>query len=631
MKKVQSFVALLGLVLAGSIATPSHAAPAAPTEVVVADNSPNGAQPTAASARVTWRAVSGDTISYTVWATATNQVSRQGSLANCQDGICTSTVVSLTGGVVYSFIVTAVDRSDNSQTSAAGVNFTPRSISSAPTAGTAEVSNGQVVLTWTAPANRGGSAITSYRITDGNTVNLTVNGDLLTQTVTGLTNGSAYSFSIVAVNATGTSASSAFETVTVSSAPSAPAAPTVTVSGSSISVTWTAPAANGSTISGYNVYLVNSSGNDVGEPSSPSPATSTSLTITNVAAGTYRVQVMALAGSLQSARSASSSSVTVSGGSQDNTPSFNPNPIPNLDIGATLSVTATAPSGGQVTLSLSATPTGACTLTGSQITAVATGTCSLTATAVATGSFAEGTGVRTFNVKTAQSINFNPGESQSFPGSLALSATATSGLIVRFVASGACSISGSTLTFTAAGPCSVTASQPGNGAFSAAQSVTRTIQVTTASPSSGGGGIGGGGGGFGGGSGGGGGGASAGGGSSSSGGGSSARPAVKTRSDYVAVSETGRPTRSLALRSARASTTIKLGQTIRATLSGLTRGSRVNTTVTTPDKKTFNLSTKTTGNSGTFTSSILKPRLKGTYTVTLTSGSVRRVLSVKVN
>ena len=637
MKKHFVLAGIFSLAVSTIATPPAVASLSAPSAVVVADSSPNGTLPTAATATVSWRAVSGSNISYSVWATATNQTSREGTVANCQNGNCSSTVSSLTGGVSYSFVVTAIDTSTGNQAAASGVNFTPRSVPGAPTAGSAEVSNGQVVLTWTAPANNGGTAVTSYRISDGSNVNLSINGDLLTYTVTGLTNGSTYDFTIAAVNAVGTSATSTYASVTVTSAPSAPAAPTVSVSGSSIEVSWTAPAANGSTISGYNVYLVNSSGNDVGQPSNPTPATGTSLTISNVAAGSYTVQVMALAGNLQSARSVSSASVTVTGGNQDNTPSFNPNPIANLDIGASITVTVTAPSGGQVNLSISANPAGACTLVGTQINAIASGTCTLSATAPATGSFAEGSGNRTFNVKTAQTITFSPSESQVFPGTFSLSATASSGLSVRYVASGNCSISGTTLTFTAVGTCSVTASQPGNGVFSAAQSITRTIQVVAASQSgSGGGGFGGGGGGFGGGGGAGGGGSSSGGGGSSASGGggggsqSTARP-VKTRSDYVAVTETGRATKSIRLSSSRASTSIKLGQTVRASLTGLARGTNVSTTVRTPDNKTFNLTTKTVGSSRSFSSSILKPRLKGTYTITVTAGKTKRVLSVRVN
>lgn len=633
MKKKISLASALALVLVSTAISPAAASLAAPTSVVVTSFSPNGTLPDAAIVNVSWRAVAGEGISYSVWATATNQTAREGELATCQNGNCFSRVSNLVSGVSYSFVVTAVERTSGSQAASAAVSFTPRSVPAAPTAGTAEVSNGQVVLTWTAPANTGGIALTSYQISDGNSINITVNADSLTHTVTTVTNGSTYEFTLAAVNALGVSATSTFSSVTVTSAPSAPTAPSLTVRGSSIDVSWTAPSGNGSTISGYNVYLVNSSGNDVGQPSNPSPATGTSLTISNVAAGTYTVQVVAIAGNLLSPRSTASSAVTITGGSQDNTPSFNPNPIPNLDIGATLVVSATAPSGGQVVLSISSNPAGACTISGSEIRAVAAGTCTLSATSPATGSFAEGSGTRTFTVKTAQTITFSPSASQTFPGSMALSATASSGLIVRYAATGSCTVFGATVTFTATGTCSITASQPGNGAFSAAPSITRTIQVAAASaPSFGGGG----GGGFGGGSSPGGGSSSSGGGGSSAGGsaggqGPSTSQSVRTRSDYMAVSNSGRATKSIRLVRSAAQTTVKLGQTVRVSLTGLTRGTNVKTTVRTPDNKIFNLTTKTVGSTRAFSSSIIRPKLKGNYRIIVSYGKTTRALNVRVN
>ncbi|MGO4585646.1 PKD domain-containing protein, partial [Arthrobacter sp. 2RAF6] len=94
----------------------------------------------------------------------------------------------------------------------------------APTGVTATAGNASVVVSWTAPAN-GGSAITSYAVTpsSGGTAlaPVTVSGSppSTTATVTGLTNGTAYTFTVTASNAVGTSAPSA------ASAPVTPAAP----------------------------------------------------------------------------------------------------------------------------------------------------------------------------------------------------------------------------------------------------------------------------------------------------------------------------------------------------------------------------------------------------------------------
>ena len=74
-------------------------------------------------------------------------------------------------------------------------------------------------------------------------------------TVTGLTNGTAYSFTVTAVNGVGTGAASAASAaVTPLDAPGAPTAVTATAGNTSATVSWTAPASNGgSRITSYTV------------------------------------------------------------------------------------------------------------------------------------------------------------------------------------------------------------------------------------------------------------------------------------------------------------------------------------------------------------------------------------------
>ena len=82
-------------------------------------------------------------------------------------------------------------------------------------------------LTWTAPANTGGSAITGYRVqvrTGNNLVRTDIlAGPATSATVTGLTNGTAYNFRVRAVTAVGLGALSAqSNTVTPATVPGAP-------------------------------------------------------------------------------------------------------------------------------------------------------------------------------------------------------------------------------------------------------------------------------------------------------------------------------------------------------------------------------------------------------------------------
>ena len=85
-------------------------------------------------------------------------------------------------------------------------------VSSAPTAVTAIAHDGSAAVSWTAPTDNGGSAITGYRVVGTPAGSATVVGTATSATVTGLTNGTAYRFTVVATNGIGDSAASAAST-----------------------------------------------------------------------------------------------------------------------------------------------------------------------------------------------------------------------------------------------------------------------------------------------------------------------------------------------------------------------------------------------------------------------------------
>ncbi len=216
------------------------------------------------------------------------------------------TVTGLTNGTAYTFTVVATNANGNSLPSAASNSVTPSAVPGAPTIGTATKGNAQATVTFTAPASNGGSAITGYTVTQILAV-LPGTGTASPITVTGLTNGTAYTFTVIATNANGNSLpSAASNSVTPSTVPGAPTIGTATKGNAQASVTFTAPVSTGgSAITGYTV--TSNPGNFTGT------GTSSPITVTGLTNGTaYTFTVVATNANGNSPASAASNSVTPS-------------------------------------------------------------------------------------------------------------------------------------------------------------------------------------------------------------------------------------------------------------------------------------------------------------------------------
>lgn len=114
------------------------------------------------------------------------------------------------------------------------------------------------VLTWTAPASNGGSAVTGYEVTwlPGGTTPVAL-GTVLTYTATGLTAGTPYTFSVKARNAAGLGAAAAATATPTAPAPTGvpgpPTSVTATAGNAAATLSWTAPGTTNGTITGYDV------------------------------------------------------------------------------------------------------------------------------------------------------------------------------------------------------------------------------------------------------------------------------------------------------------------------------------------------------------------------------------------
>jgi hypothetical protein len=133
-----------------------------------------------------------------------------------------ATVSGLTPGTAYTFTVQASNPNGSGAASAQSnaVTPTPLAAPSAPTNVSASPASGQVGVSWTAPSADGGTPITGYSVTPfiGSTAQtpVQVTPDKTSATVTGLTNGTSYTFTVTATNAIGSTASAQTSAVTPS-------------------------------------------------------------------------------------------------------------------------------------------------------------------------------------------------------------------------------------------------------------------------------------------------------------------------------------------------------------------------------------------------------------------------------
>ena len=168
----------------------------------------------------------------------------------------------LTNGVSVRFVVIARNEVGNGPASVASAPVVPRAPPSAPTGVVAIRSGDRVTVTWSA-SDPQGSPVLSYvahAVGDESVSCLAdqADGELLTCEISDI--GSSSDVVVVAVNAIGISEASAASAAVISAgAPAAPTSVTAIADDNAAIISWTAPSANGSAITGFEVVEVSDS------------------------------------------------------------------------------------------------------------------------------------------------------------------------------------------------------------------------------------------------------------------------------------------------------------------------------------------------------------------------------------
>ncbi|MXW34697.1 MAG: hypothetical protein F4Z60_03605, partial [Chloroflexi bacterium] len=178
-----------------------------------------------------------------------------------------ATFSSLTNGTEYTFEVRAVNA--NGEGAVASVKATPLGAPSAPQNLAASPGDGQVTLTWSPPADDGGSDITGYeyQLDQGDWEDAGAATARSVVVSSGLENGTSYTFSLRAVNDAGGGAAATVD-ATPQAAITAPTAPrnlAAEAGDEQVTLTWSPPSNDGgSDITGYEYRVDQGSWQDAG-------------------------------------------------------------------------------------------------------------------------------------------------------------------------------------------------------------------------------------------------------------------------------------------------------------------------------------------------------------------------------
>ncbi|WP_176763939.1 Ig-like domain-containing protein [Aquimonas voraii] len=343
----------------------------------------------------------------------------------------------------------------------------------APSIGAATAGDGEASVSFGEPAFTGGAPITAYTVTS-NPGGLTGTGVGSPITVTGLSNGVAYTFTVSATNSAGTGAASE-------------ASNAVTPRGAQAALT---AIATPSTVAfGSTSTLSTTGGSGGGEVSyaiteGAAFCSLSGSTLTATAIGTCTVTATKAAGGAFNAATATVEVTVVRAEQAPLTATASPS---SIAFGGTSTLDTTGGSGtGAVSYAISA-GSEFCSISSTTLTGIGVGICTVTATKAADANFNAATATVSVTVARA---NQAPLSVTATPSAIPLTRTTLlaatggsgSGEVSFAVTAGAsnCTISGSTLTGTGVGACTVLATKAGDAQFNPATAqATVVVQAAT--------------------------------------------------------------------------------------------------------------------------------------------------------
>ncbi|MCL2093585.1 MAG: fibronectin type III domain-containing protein [Treponema sp.] len=199
------------------------------------------------------------------------------------------TFTGLTNGTSYTVRVRAVNNAGDGVV--ASVKSTPRTVPGAPTIISAIAGDEAITLSWSAPADDGGSAVTKYEVqlNSGSWIDKSFGTSHI---FTDLTNGTSYTVSVRAVNAAGNGAEASATAIPIG-VPEAPQNFKAVPGNGQVVLTWEAPDNDGGkAIMGYEVTIDDGNGFTTSVTKAEDEFTHT---FTGLANGTeYTFQVLAV-------------------------------------------------------------------------------------------------------------------------------------------------------------------------------------------------------------------------------------------------------------------------------------------------------------------------------------------------